>query len=478
MNGSKTIKQVLVIGSGPSAWAVCEGLISRYGLDGEITIIDPSENLEFCEKSIQANPRLKSYFGSRHVYGKSDKYINFQSFTNLSYAWGGLSKVWGSGIRLWDMSVIQQFVDDTDRFYDSAKYLLERMGYFGNMDTLNLPVEITPINPPSGAMKIIQKKIERNEKCTDISQTSLAVKTDGPNACRNCGKCLSGCPYGAIFDSGTELGNMVNLGKVKRMKGKVITVVPTKFKAAVSYSNKDQIITSAEYDEVYLCAGAVGTPAILMRSSLLSNQMVVSDSQVFFFIGLYRSTRHNSGSFALSQLTVSKANEYSASIYESNEDVRTRIAKQIKIRIFGKNIKLPKLFDKFVFVGIGFLPSDKSGKIILNRSSDQILRIELDRINNPTTCRYARSALKNIRRELRKIGLFVLPIMRLDENPGAGFHSGCSLVLDGPWVDSAGRLRSFPQIRVADVSILPFLKEGPHTFTSMVLNHYLRKVNP
>ena len=94
---------------------------------------------------------------------------------------------------------------------------------------------------------------------------------------------------------------------------------------------------------------------------------------------------------------------------------------------------------------------------------------------NPRSRILARQALKIIARFLRKNRLLVFSRMAILPKPGEGFHSGASLTLGGEYVDETGLLRGTKRIHVSDVSLLPFIKPGAHTFTSMALNATLIK---
>jgi hypothetical protein len=196
--------------------------------------------------------------------------------------------------------------------------------------------------------------------------------------------------------------------------------------------------------------------------------MSVKDSQVFYFSGIFRKGKAIQGKqFALSQITLSKKDKFSASLYECNEDVRSRFTQLAAQKLFGVKIPLPRILDKFLFVGIGFLPSKVSGELELTMEMPN--RIQISEKFGKYTFREVRESLKIITKVLRSHHLFVFP-KRIIPQPGAGFHSGGGLSLNSEYVDSNGLLRSDSRIRIADTSILPEIVAGSHTFTSMVLN--------
>jgi ferredoxin len=306
-----------------------------------------------------------------------------------------------------------------------------------------------------------------------IFPTALAVNTEGDNGCRGCGQCLSGCPYNSIFDSGVEFDRAFNQQKCFYITGIVETINEFDNSVGIRYVTDSGKIETNNFDEIYLCAGALGTPGILMRSGYLQPQIEVSDSQVFYFIGLKIPNKIRQDQFALSQATVISdevaTNEFSASLYLSNKEVRERISNLIASKLFGLRIPIPIFVDRFLFLGIGFLDSENSGKIVLKLTETEN-KIHVSSKPNLNSKILIRQALKRISRRLRRNGFFVFSRISVIPDPGEGFHSGASLMLGGKFVDETGVLRGSEHIHVADVSILPFIKPGAHTFTSMAIN--------
>jgi hypothetical protein len=211
-----------------------------------------------------------------------------------------------------------------------------------------------------------------------------------------------------------------------------------------------------------------------MRSKLLPNQVKVADSQVFYFMGIsYFKKNKKNEYFALSQATI-ESNvgddcEFMCSLYSCNSDVRKRISELIASKLFGLKIYIPKFLDRILYLGIGFIDSTQSGSIQLDLIRDTN-EIKISSKQNPKSKQVIRSALRKIARTTRKSKMFTLTWFYQMPNPGAGFHSGASLPAGGTFVSENGTLRSRESIVIADVSILPFVKPGAHTFTSMAIN--------
>lgn len=467
------IKRVAIIGTGPSSWAVFETLSAQNNACS-ITIIDAGKRFSLNTiKNFHSGQKGK--FGSNHMYDTNGGLLSFSGQSNFSMAHGGLSTVWGAGIRLWPEASISCSGVDSSLVYDEAKKLLFKMHYSGDRATLNFPENYSiegKANPPGSylASKIMT---EASRDRLKIFPTALAVNTEGDNGCRGCGQCLSGCPYNSIFDSGVEFDRAFNQQKCFYITGIVETINEFDNSVGIRYVTDSGKIETNNFDEIYLCAGALGTPGILMRSGYLQPQIEVSDSQVFYFIGLKIPNKIRQDQFALSQATVISdevaTNEFSASLYLSNKEVRERISNLIASKLFGLRIPIPIFVDRFLFLGIGFLDSENSGKIVLKLTETEN-KIHVSSKPNLNSKILIRQALKRISRRLRRNGFFVFSRISVIPDPGEGFHSGASLMLGGKFVDETGVLRGSEHIHVADVSILPFIKPGAHTFTSMAIN--------
>jgi ferredoxin len=468
--------RVAIVGTGLSAWATFEFLKMNKRDGVSITIID-ANNRYSTGNSVHTVKGLKNKFESSFAYEVSGGGIMIREQTNFSLAHGGLSNTWGAGIRLWDEEHLEFASIQTQEIYKTAEILLRKIPFSGDITSLNFPSNLKLVHTevPRGSHSfdaLFEGK--KNPKNCQISRTALAVCVSGPNACRGCGQCLSGCPYGSIFETSSLFDESLSKEEFVFIEGIVRSIKKNKSGATLFYETKNHTIESLEFDKVYLCAGAIGTPSILMRSNLLPNHIKVADSQVFYFIGFsYFQKNKRNEYFGLSQATLSsdmkRDYEFMCSLYSCNSDVRKRISDLIASKLFGLRIKLPKFLDRILFFGIGFIDSSQSGTIQLDFIQDTG-QIEISSIRNPNSKKNVKMALRAIAKNIRKSKMFVSPWFYQMPNPGAGFHSGASMPAGGTFVSENGTLRSLESVVIADVSILPFIKPGPHTFTSMAIN--------
>jgi hypothetical protein len=464
----------LIIGSGLSALAVYRALADSGKGNEEIYLIDTNTRHRINSDGLAKSNAQKSLFGSDHMYEKIKFDGEDSNSLSFSHAAGGLSTVWGGGIRLWDPSIINELNVPSDKFYVSAKNLLEDIPYFGDSESLNFPpnVPIDQINSPYGSSSLSGALPSQRSIQIDFIDTPLAVSTRGINSCVGCGQCLTGCPYGSIFNAGNYFDKLFIKKKINRIQGEVKYLNQVHETVEVTFENESSQTEIRRFDNVIVCAGAIGTPIILMNSGLVGKELVVKDSQVFYFVGIYRRAKNKSTfKFSLSQKTVTDVRNFSASIYECNSDVRLRISNSISKKLFGLNLRVPKFIDNFLFLGIGFLDSDLSGSINLKYDEEDELSINTNL--NFNTAKSVKDAVAKIAFNLRKNKLWVIPWLTITPPVGAGFHSGAALPTDSEFVDEIGQIKGSNKIRVGDVGLLPKIFAGSHTFNSMALNYTL-----
>jgi ferredoxin len=463
---------ILIIGSGLSALAIHRALIDAGLSPYQIHLIDT--NLRHVNKKDfkKLSSAKKTLFNSDHMYEEIASTAGSSHSLSLSNAAGGLSTVWGAGIRLWDEDLIKLITEKTEEFYRSSLKILDILPYFGDRRTLNFPdfISVASINAPykiNAFSKLINSKIDSVVK---IFETPLAVNTFGIKACAGCGLCLTGCPYSSIFNASDYFDDLLLEKKIKRINGEVITLKQMNESVEVAYRTRDNANLTKIFNHVYLCAGAIATPKILLQSKLVKGKIEVKDSQVFYFIGMYRRpTKIPSENFSLSQATVTDSKIFSASLYECNIDVRNRLSKALSEKFFQIPIRLPKFLDKFIFLGIGFIDSDLSGRIEIE--IDQNNNVNLDIKNNQKTAAAIGQAVSSIAKVLRKQNLWVLPKLTLIPPVGTRFHSGAGLPINSDFINNDGSVRTARNIHLGDTSILPKLFAGSHTFNSMAFNY-------
>jgi ferredoxin len=467
--------KIAVIGSGPSGLATIFALLENSNSGDEIFLVHG--NLRWSS-SDEIKSARKQKFGSSYMFSRPLQLQVQGSKTNFSLGNGGLSAIWGAGLRLWDEIDISKLGAEPKKVYDSAKKLLEFIPYTGGNTELNLPREWTIENNRSIESANNFEKLYRRKKIDlkcEVVKPSLSVYTIGQKSCQNCGLCLSGCPYGSIFDSGDTLDSLIIHKRINSIPGVVSKILPNSTGIQLIIDEEPNLRIE-EFDRVYISAGAIGTPLLLLNSDLVSTSLHIKDSQVFNFFGVRRPQNNTRQDFPLGQAiiksTIQSSIPFSVTLFQLNKDLLSNMTSGMN-PILKNLIKHLGYFSKFVFVGIGFLDSSDSNQLEIN-SVDKSVKSRRTQGRFMQFLKVFRISLKCNQQILRN-GLFLIPLIQTISKPGLGYHSGGALPLGSELVDDVGRLRSEPRIYISDTSLLRFIKPGAHTFMTMSLIHSIHR---
>lgn len=482
------MKRVLVVGTGPSGFAVLNSLKDTTN----VWIMDGQTEFDHSTISTKSHLGLKMKFGSSHTYVDSARLgLSDDSSYKLpiSYSRGGFGEIWGNGFTPYDLTELmsKNFPNICAPVRNAMKELLDIIPFshvpseldvrFGEVHTWSNSSTYGNLFPHPIFQNILKKRRGLHPDGLLFGQPSLLLD---PNRCTNCGLCLTGCPYGALFDPGEQINQMVyskKLDSSKFIKGIVTKLEPTNLGVTVHfYADGEE--KSEWFDEVILSTGPLSTALILMNSKLLPERFEIPDSQVFYGAFLSRKRiRPMRLTKEVGQLVcypdLNSANDFQLSFYAPSELSRQRISQTI-FPSFLRLIKIPKFLSERIIPAIGFLPQEVSGKICILKNS---VGFEITRQKNKASKTESRIALRRVSHSLRRFGLLNFRLGTQIPVAGSGFHIGGSLPLDGQYVNDAGYLINATSIRVLDASILPRIPAGAHTFLTMALIRALIKAN-
>jgi choline dehydrogenase-like flavoprotein len=484
----------VIVGSGPNGWAAAHGVWAR---NGQPLILDIGNSTSSSNgESVVSDPKFipKTLFGQNFMY----RYPVFdlglsipESTVPVSGALGGFSTVWGSGIQPVSNKDLNGMPEWCSRdWMEASLKLLERIEFLGRDDLLSMrdPWPIAPHDEVvlsdrfQKILSMADKNLFESSGRLAYGSPRLAIRGSSDQsrdgACTLCGKCMTGCAENSIFDSGRELLKDMQANGGRYLRALVLSVdlvrsgeLSGKIRLLIQHDDSSQSFVFAE--RAYLAAGPIGTPLLLQRSGLITKEIVINDSQMFYgaFVTFRRSVRSKnfmttSQGYFSTGLTTNFEDEFSMSVYESTDDFKIRFR-----ALFPKPLKwLGKILSPLtrqIVPGIGFLSQDVSGSMVL---STQNSNSQLTLSANTMTNNAIRSANKRIRKSGRKIGLYMIPNPLAKANIGAGFHAGASLPMgDAPenLVNWQGCLKEHEGIYLVDATSLPRIKAGSHTFMAM-----------
>jgi len=511
-----------VIGSGPAGAAAASALAAA---GRRVTVIDTGLTLEPDREAArlrmastpparwraqdlaltsftgheQRGSNYKQLFGSDLAF-RDDGVLPLQISADVgarpSYAAGGLSNVWGSGLlpyteqELGDWPISRT---DLDAGYRAA---LELLPFAAEDDGLaqRYPLHRNPDGPllRTRAGEELLARLGRHSGSLGAAGYAfgaprLAVRVGHPapwKGCVYCGHCLDGCPYGHIYSGFQTISALTGGGTVEyrgglhvdrlRENGDGVTVDATQVADGGS--------VTLRCGRVFLAAGAISSTVILQRSGLLPERREILDSRAlyvpFAWIGPVGRTGREPG-HTLAQVTmVLEDREVSASpvhltfySYSGGVAERAREAHPHISRALGPGLEL---LARRLLVAICFFHSDDSDSILsVWDTGSESGRLEtLRKVDRTATVRRFSRAL---RRSLAPLG--IVPLMPFAEHApvGGGYHYGGSAPMHrrpgSGQSDTLGRPAGADRIHVVDSSCFPSVPGGAITLTAMANAH-------
>jgi ferredoxin len=328
---------------------------------------------------------------------KLDQIHNFQ--VRNSYMTGGYSKIWGS----------------VNKTY-TVKEQKEIIGY-------NLSKHIAIVN--NKIHQITLKKNAINLKGSGISfpKATIAVNKE---KCIECGNCMYGCPYDAIFstnllyeDLSSQFDKLDNYYLNKIIKKKECLVLEL-------INNKTANIKHIKTRKIALGSGSINTAKILLRSFRSISRIFIKDSAVFY-VPLFKKKIINDNNIDLAS-SVFSLKHYSSSIFIQIYAFKYYLLNQI-LSLFGFFTNRLDFLSKFFFLFMGFLPSKYSPKaeISVNNINNKF-QINIKK-NNKT-----KIVVKKILLKLKEIGFasnyILISFMLKYGKPFSSYHFGSLEIQD------------------------------------------------
>lgn len=455
----------VVIGSGPTAWAAVEGILSR---GGRPIVIDFGSNPNLPSPSIKGTSALalKGDDAKARLFSYPESMVVSEDGGQLplSSARGGLSRIWGSGILVRDGNELGLPHQIVSELTVSSRMLLDLMPSTGGNDEISQRFEL----PRTDGIAHHSNRVERiiREAKVDVSDVLIGSPRLSVNivsdSCTRCGMCLQGCPASLFFSSDEKLGQLAAEDKIQFVQGPVEKISLNGGLVEVVLPIGNLIAR-----RVFLAAGPIATPALLQKSGLAASRIRVQDSAVFYSVALNlgQAVGHE-GEFTAAQMSLYSARagdeDFQLSVYESSSDYSQRLRSALPK--FLSRVQIPKkLIDRLNPV-IGFVNSSESGylELIFDGSATRVSRTS-NRASRPAAIK----AMRRARNKLQPTDLHFLPQAVVIPKVGSGYHSGSGIPMGGEGLTFESSLRAAPQVFVVDASALPFIPAGSHTFLAM-----------
>ena len=506
--------QNIIIGSGPTGIIAAEEMLN---LGREVAILDFGNIIEednqkiktdFLKdndkskflKSIQENKKvtkkyknenLKFPYGSDYVF-RENNFEKFKSEKNIDFLYsnakGGLSNIWGTmyspfypkDIDSWDISY--------EDFYKYGKEIENSIPLLSAKDNLDnfFPINFGknhnyPLSPNAKDFfeKLEREKKEKNNNGIFFGRAKMAIgnKYSFENTeCKSCGLCHQGCPYDCMFSSIQLLDKIQSNKNLKYIKNIFVDKINKtegliEIHALDKSTNQKKIFYSKN---IFICCGPISTATLMLRSNMVKgNKIVLKESQRFFIPIFKKSNRdksidQNKNTLSEIFLEISNNSLCEKSIHLQYYTFLNEMLKPFS-KLFGKfNYILPKLFP-FIFgrlnLIIGYLHSDYSNKIIIQKKIDQDI-FEIKELYNDKNNELIKKIINFIKINLKK-HFFIFDFLLNKNLTGASYHYGGSFPMSAKEKDNntslIGELYNYKNIFILDSSILPNVPASPTT---------------
>lgn len=497
--------KVAVIGSGPAGTACVKALI-RAGLtptlidigerlpDAQQAAVDrmsklPAEQWDAADRElVTANPTLfdadvpkKMVFGSEYYFGGARPFSPVDTVPGMpssTFARGGFSVAWGAALLPANDDDLRDWPIRRHDLEGSYRRVLADLPLSGADDGLcaTFPLYKTapallPLAPDVAAFLDDLTAVKRNAGAAPFvfGRARLAVDAE---RCRLCGLCLSGCVYGAIYSTDTDLTRLQSAGRLESMEGwAVINLVENDTGVAVEMRHASSGEPRREvFDRVFLAAGAIQSTRIVLTSlGLFDHALILKDSQKFIMplLRLRRTALSWPRSVALASafldFKVPGLSEHwvHGQVSGVNDYVLRRMKIDPAVRSLRASVLAP-VYERLLVAWCG-LHSDHSSGVELTLTSAMrnglpVLRLRPQRRTD--AARIVRRVARQLaRRLLPSHTLGLLPALIIGR-PGSGNHYGGTLPMrqhprERLDTDPLGRITEWRRIHVVDGAILP-----------------------
>jgi ferredoxin len=478
----------------------------------------PKDDVDWLKSTLQPNTNgveTKLSFGSNYPYEipKSGPAWDMRGGLKPSFAFGGLSTVWGASVLPYRQDEITKWPITLKELEPHYRAVLAETGVAGVRDDLE---EIFPsyheapslLQTSPQAMAVLGRWDKNRRKLTaagfrwgrsrllvegkhaeaSAGRLSYHVSNDlaAEKACVECGMCMYGCPYDLIYSSRQSIRKWHGEGKINYEAGVLVEGFKELADRVEVWGRNLGTGTEwrGETERLFLGGGVLSSTAMVMRSLGIENQPVeILDSQYFTVpllsfrgtAGVRESRLHTLAQIFLEIMPAEISKQLiHLQIYTYN-DMITRVLQQKAGPLAGFLDPIIRQMEGRLFFLQGYLHSNDSGRLRITMGATQVgqKKFLVEPMTNPKVGGMVRKVLTKLASHLGELGFCpILPMASLGE-PGRGFHSGGSMPMGGdsqehPIVtDRLGRPNGLKRVHVIDASTFPSISATTITLTAM-----------
>lgn len=425
----------------------------------------------------------------------------------ISFAAGGLAECWTAGAYTFDDDDLAEYPFGNAELAPYYAKVAQRIGVAGRADDLSgfLPVheqlaEPIALNDASAALLAkYERKRHRLHSRHKVRlgrsrQAALSVALGTREGCTRCGRCLWGCPNGALYTPAQTLADC--------LANPLFTYVPGRYVSHFELADDQQIAAVVSYpaaggaaerqgaDSFVLACGTLNSSAIHLRTiwhargetprlgGLMDNRQVLAP---FYNPGML-GRAHNPASYQYHQLAVGLPTDGQGHYVHGQITMFTNgavhpVIQQLPLGLRTSRQVFAALRSGLGVLNLNFHDTRREGNYVTLDPD------ETDATGAPVLKLYYRptedeperiaSAMTAMRRFFRDLGTPLIPGMARIRPMGAGVHYAGTLPMSATVqanaVNAFGQSYDHPNLWVVDGAALPALPAKNLTFTLMTL---------
>lgn len=493
------VRQVAVLGSGPSSLACTLGLLKERlasnVLDFEITVLDYGRKPNTMDKTklhlgkgnssndpLSNPPKIFSTISllTDGIYGSADfgGWSNYWGATGLQYSNRDLKTL---GINKEELENAQRILSQHVNILNTNINEIHGFSNFGGEKS-----EITRKNVDLSNRKTRLRDFEKFNVPPQVIDSLLFIRNfdnDINYGCTQCGECLKGCPKDHIWNTRSVWQELVRDNLINWHEGVWLKSVQKNHKnngeLIIDYVDINDVENQKSFDSVFLGLGAIQSTLFLHRSNILKGKSQLNENQMVTVPLLYLKKIKNENLERISlsdKMFMCQTDDQGrilsqggfAQVYFYSNSLDEILLKKISILRY-INLEIRKKIFRRLCIAMIFLPESENSKIDI-----ELIR-EKGYIQSSKTNPKIKK-LYYISKFLRLFPVFPFYIFMKLTPPGGSFHFG-KLEFDLQknenkkkvrFLDSLGRVEEFDNLHVIDSSSLRKLGPWPTTLTTMI----------
>lgn len=450
----------VVIGSGPSALGAVLGLLARGEKD--ILVVDQGNQLsslgiqkknEFSSiknrqgfiwdllmnssKNKTKDIVEKCIWGDDFVYRGSNEFTGFKTRDMLgSFAFGGLSQVWGTAVHEYDQEDI----------HDWPFQYVELEKYYKKVRSCIPISEIGKDVPGNDHITSIFSDSDPAFMKNDFKIRNATVALDAKK-CTFCGGCLTGCYRDALFSSAHNFTELIQRGQIKYVGNKTITSIE---KVGDSYELKSSDIRILGKN-IFVAAGCLHSTK-LIADLLKSRDSFSFQDAAYLLIPAFSWTSEKKSDIQIPVVQkFLRFKNIHIQVYGYSQHIKAEIFNKLPRFFIFKELLSEVIARHFIIFQV-FFDSRDSYKIDLSYKGKNLLLHNIE--FHPNFKPLKQSLLTALRKSLFSKGVLLLTSFMKVAPVGRSFHYGGTLPM-GSETDKWGQLPNYKGLFIVDGSVLP-----------------------